>query len=1014
MLSVVSGLSDGIRDMLTNQDPKFAAQLPRVVIVGGGGTGKSTILKQMLGFAVRNGRVPVWVPLAALPSDHLITASSFMDFLAIQARNQLGMDDIGNPFFESLARDGQLAIGFDALDECGSLERQQRARALIEEVAREWKHCQVFVTSRPEAFAATPLPLVKDFSKMSEKENPADEFLRFTPSVYTRDDIRPFLHAAFDDESGTLANRVLALEGIDALLDTPLTLTLVALSMTVSNGDGSPAASLTRSSVFEACIRTLCGTWDRAKPNEALEDGLSFEERVDALRRLGWAIQCGDRAKIAVEKATSVLLDAKLFDNRPKALASLNALAQRNMLLRSTFTSGPAPKLLALELAHPQFREYLAGTHLADRYLTEPSALAADMATRWFDSRWLDTLRFALTSLEENSADLREELLQLILSAEDPFRDLLHRPEFLIARLLASVRQASDNISRQIVGTLEQVGSDEPGLHDLAAELLLGCAQHCPAREALLRMANGEGLAVIGGGTIASSRSWQLRAIRGLAPVVGVAEALAFLPPPRTLEDILELAELRAGVGDYEGARALWRTCLEDYDGRKLAMVEHSMKQAGEGKTLDMWITKLPTRQLSLEELLIGIKRNVIARDAPALVQRFDRAAVALADLPDAEYFASSEIMEPVYAALQDDVGVASPSGRALLLRALWHQATSWVVAPRLGKLMPERAGEAIESLVRYIETDGSSLSTDWSRLNVAYGTICYEANDSIAVPAMLRLLQLSGHRSSRRLGRRNRDYLLTVAECLRQRGKTAEALEVVKPNLVPNANGPIGYASDVNRANWKLAFALDPGWTLHHCQTVLGQPWHEAGPKVVAERLKVSGAISIVGELFGSPWTTDAQRDVLEKAALLDSEVRFELSSGVPKARPAETGPVWTLAEAERAVTEAIQNGNYRNRVGRKMGDGSNDIGFLVATIEKLGGRAKAMALADMWVEHAAAASTNEVDALSLVNVLSTLSTNAFSKPDWLEIAAKAARARRPPDRSALIIWLSTNAVLP
>ena len=44
-----------------------------------------------------------------------------------------------------------LTIGYAALEECGPLVRRQRARGLIAEVAREWKRCQVFVTSRPEA-----------------------------------------------------------------------------------------------------------------------------------------------------------------------------------------------------------------------------------------------------------------------------------------------------------------------------------------------------------------------------------------------------------------------------------------------------------------------------------------------------------------------------------------------------------------------------------------------------------------------------------------------------------------------------------------------------------------------------------------------------------------------------------------------------------------------------------------------------------------------------------------------
>jgi len=130
-----------------------AAGLPRVVIVGDGGAGKSTLLKQMLARAGSAGRVPVWVPLAGLAADGPLTTAVLVDHLVRQAHAALGLDDVNDAFFRALIDEGRLAIGFDALDECGSLARRQKVRGLIVEVAREWKRCQVFVTSRPDAFA---------------------------------------------------------------------------------------------------------------------------------------------------------------------------------------------------------------------------------------------------------------------------------------------------------------------------------------------------------------------------------------------------------------------------------------------------------------------------------------------------------------------------------------------------------------------------------------------------------------------------------------------------------------------------------------------------------------------------------------------------------------------------------------------------------------------------------------------------------------------------------------------
>ena len=67
-----------------------AAGFPRVVIVGDGGAGKSTILKQMLARAGSSGRVPVWVSLASLPADGQLTIAALVDHLVRQRARSTG------------------------------------------------------------------------------------------------------------------------------------------------------------------------------------------------------------------------------------------------------------------------------------------------------------------------------------------------------------------------------------------------------------------------------------------------------------------------------------------------------------------------------------------------------------------------------------------------------------------------------------------------------------------------------------------------------------------------------------------------------------------------------------------------------------------------------------------------------------------------------------------------------------------------------------------------------------
>ena len=55
-----------------------------------------------------------------------------------------------------------------------------------------------------------------------------EEFFAFEPVPFGRGDVAPFLKAAFGDD-GQLAQTLLMRTGIEALMETPLTLTLVGL-----------------------------------------------------------------------------------------------------------------------------------------------------------------------------------------------------------------------------------------------------------------------------------------------------------------------------------------------------------------------------------------------------------------------------------------------------------------------------------------------------------------------------------------------------------------------------------------------------------------------------------------------------------------------------------------------------------------------------------------------------------------------------------------------------------------
>ena len=143
----------------------------------------------------------IFVPLAYLPAEGALTTARLVEHLATQARNELGLPEVGREFFEGVLAAGAV-VGLDALDECGSVTRRQQVRNLIVDVARKWPKCRIIVTSRIDAFALTPLPSASD----SDTETSVP-FAVYELAPFTRDDVAPFLKVAFDDQ-GPLAEEI--------------------------------------------------------------------------------------------------------------------------------------------------------------------------------------------------------------------------------------------------------------------------------------------------------------------------------------------------------------------------------------------------------------------------------------------------------------------------------------------------------------------------------------------------------------------------------------------------------------------------------------------------------------------------------------------------------------------------------------------------------------------------------------------------------------------------------------
>jgi hypothetical protein len=994
-----------------------AAGLPRVVIVGDGGAGKSTLLKQMLARAGSAGRVPVWVPLAGLATDGPLTPAVLIDHLVRQAHGALGLDEVNDAFFRALVDEGRLAIGFDALDECGSLARRQKVRGLIVEVAREWKRCQVFVTSRPDALRDTPLPLLSA-PRPAGEEPKSDEFFAFEPVPFGGDDVAPFLKAAFDDD-GSLARTLLMRTGMEALLETPLTLTLVGLVARTAKA-GLPA---TRTPLFAQCLKTVAETWEDAKGGPP-SDGLDPAQRLDALRRLGWEAQQVDGDRLVARAARRAL--AQVPTLAPRAEAIVNGLVRRNLLLRAE--TSDAGEVQQIRFSHPQFREYLAGAHLAEQLALDEKAAAAAMARHWFDSGWLEVLRFAVASVE-NDAELRDALLRAILAADDPYRDLLRRPEFLVARLAARLSSADAGLLGQVVATLEMAAQQEPALLHEATRLLLGLGSHCAAQPAIRRFAEGAGIARAFPDSDRASDAerleafrWRLRAIEALAQGEGPAAALALLQrlAAPQLQHVVEVSELRMRLHDRDGARKAWRAAFEAGDANARTQVAASMDRAGDGAEFDLWLlAHVAGNGATVRDVALARERKLPVDYDAAWRRLFTAAMPALGALAREQLFAPEPLAAAVYAAL--DIEIADVAARdaqhALLAAALGHPAFTWIVGPRVGGRFPDLRADAVAALVSYVlSTNGEgAVRYDRSRVGGAVQAVSDEPDDALAVPALRELL--------RRFDPDQR-WATRVAESLARRGHGREALEDLAPILaLPAGVEPGGPDPEQPRREmaWRLARELD--WPA--TRSLLDAKYRRGKPKAAAERLmslwNASGVGPLAREWFAELATDEEGREFLrvltthERDTFFTDSARHALYGGVfdDGFDNDETPAPWTLANYEQAFEFALAQGRFVDERDRDKDASVRDLLGLLGGIVAAGDAAAALRHADDWVQRTLAdpAPAPGEKAEQLAEQLYGLARRGLHDERWVAPVAAFARTVAPGHRVSLVDWLIMNA---
>lgn len=340
----------------------------RVLLVGGPGSGKSTVARNLvrLAAASEKPRVPLYVPLHDFVDKLGLVRDkrglAIRDIWRYVAEYQLGLDKgVAEPL-GALVDEGQAVVVLDGLDEVPTLHRPSDAESIAERLLAltselcEWDGLQrLLVTARPSAVErwGSVRGLQRyDLARLRgrEHEQMAQGFLG---SEFGGADARTFVEALRTVPA--------------ALKDRPLFIELMASIYARSTGDpGQPALPRRRSDLYRASVTTLLERWsDPQGSSDTLADylGCSADELYERLATVAYKTHAYDDPTSERDGTKSVplsLLGEQLIqlEGGPDIWRVLAYLSREAGLLVS-------PARNEYEFAHRGFQEFLAASYLA-------------------------------------------------------------------------------------------------------------------------------------------------------------------------------------------------------------------------------------------------------------------------------------------------------------------------------------------------------------------------------------------------------------------------------------------------------------------------------------------------------------------------------------------------------------------------------------------------------------------------------------------------------------------------
>jgi hypothetical protein len=389
-----------LRRRYLDQTPRNALELvddpvlPKVVILGDPGAGKSCLLQALtLRWAERPELerqrldLPLLIELRAYAQarerDHI---NGFLDFWQ---RSPLALCQLDSRGLRELLEAGQAQVFFDGLDEVFDSALREEVANVIQRFANDFPRVRVVVTSRVIDYKGESFRSA-DFRHFMLQELEDDQITTFLDRWH-RDTYRSTETAERDEKHARLTRAIANSRPIRELAGNPLLLTMMAI---LNRYRDLPRD---RAELYEECSKLLLQQWKvedalRADPDLAADAlAIGLREKQDILRRLAHAMQTGTNGPlgnlIATDRLETIIEDAvkSLVKGNPRAVARalIRHLRGRNFIL--CFVGGDS-----YAFVHRTFLEYFCADDLRVRFEHEKSIDEEALKTEVFGPHWVD------------------------------------------------------------------------------------------------------------------------------------------------------------------------------------------------------------------------------------------------------------------------------------------------------------------------------------------------------------------------------------------------------------------------------------------------------------------------------------------------------------------------------------------------------------------------------------------------------------------------------------------------